>query len=170
MPSPLLPASLSKSAQKDAIPYSREALQQDLSRVRAAWEDAQASRSRDAIYGYLTAVYALVSWWAAEGQDVVRAQRAIRLRGLDVASREDPFAAIIRCTADPAKPDKRIRSKWSRVMRYAAVYKGWHQRLRWAVFSASGARGFGQNPRIETRPGPEWPRPARAPKGHTVCR
>jgi hypothetical protein len=32
-------------------------------------------------------------------------------------------SAIIRCTADPAKADKRTRSKWSRVMRYAAVYK-----------------------------------------------
>jgi alkanesulfonate monooxygenase SsuD/methylene tetrahydromethanopterin reductase-like flavin-dependent oxidoreductase (luciferase family) len=29
----------------------------------------------------------------------------------------------IRCTADPAKADKRTRSKWSRVMRYAAAYK-----------------------------------------------
>jgi hypothetical protein len=27
------------------------------------------------------------------------------------------------CTADPAKADKRTRNKWSRVMRYAAVYK-----------------------------------------------
>jgi hypothetical protein len=35
----------------------------------------------------------------------------------------DSFAAVIRCTADPAKADKRTRSKWSRVMRYAAVYK-----------------------------------------------
>jgi hypothetical protein len=30
---------------------------------------------------------------------------------------------VIRCTADPAKADKRTRSQWSRVMRYAAVYK-----------------------------------------------
>jgi hypothetical protein len=42
---------------------------------------------------------------------------------LEVYDREDPFAAVIRCTADPAKADKRTRSKWSRVMRYAAVYK-----------------------------------------------
>jgi hypothetical protein len=42
---------------------------------------------------------------------------------LEVFDREDPFAAVIRCTADPAKADKRTRSKWSRVMRYAAAYK-----------------------------------------------
>jgi hypothetical protein len=123
MPLPLLPASLSKSARKDAIPYSREALRQDLARVRVAWEDAQSSRNRDAIYGYLAAVYSLVTWWAAEGQDVVRARLAVRLSGLDVIAREEPFAAVIRCTADPAKADKRTRSKWSRVMRYAAAYK-----------------------------------------------
>jgi hypothetical protein len=81
------------------------------------------NRNRDAIYGYLTAVYALVTWWAAEGQYLVRAQRGVRLSGLDVFTQEDPFAAIIRCTANPAKADKRARSKWSRMMRYAAMYK-----------------------------------------------
>jgi hypothetical protein len=45
------------------------------------------------------------------------------LQRLEVSEREDPFAAIVRCTADPAKADNRTRSKWSRVMRYAAVYK-----------------------------------------------
>ena len=123
MTSPLLSASLSQYVRKDAIPYSAEAMRQDLTRVRVAWEEAQSSRNRDAIYGYLTAVYALVAWWAAEGQDSARAQRAVRLRGLDVIAKEDPFAAIIRCTADPAKADKRTRSKWSRVMRYAAEHK-----------------------------------------------
>jgi hypothetical protein len=47
----------------------------------------------------------------------------LRLQRLEVSDREDPFAAIIRCTADPAKADKRTRSKWSRAMRYAAAYK-----------------------------------------------
>ena len=108
---------------KATIPYSVEALRHDLQRVRGAWEDCQANRDRNAIYAYLTAVYGLVAWWTAEGRDVDRARRALRLRRLEVSDREDPFAAIIRCTADPAKADKRTRSKWSRVMRYAAAYK-----------------------------------------------
>jgi hypothetical protein len=33
------------------------------------------------------------------------------------------LAAVIVCTADPAKADKRTRSKWSRIMRYSAAYK-----------------------------------------------
>jgi hypothetical protein len=108
---------------KEAVPYSSAALRQDLERLRTAWDDCQATRDRDAIYGYLTAVYALVAWWMAEGREIDRARRALRLQRLKVSDREDPFAAIIRCTADPAKADKRTRSKWSRLMRYAAVCK-----------------------------------------------
>jgi hypothetical protein len=112
----------SRSA-KEAIPYSSAALRQDLERLRGVWEDCQASRDRSAIYGYLAAVYGLVAWWTAEGQDLDRAHRALRSQRLDISDREDPFAAIIRCTADPAKADKRTRSKWSRALRYAAAYK-----------------------------------------------
>jgi hypothetical protein len=108
---------------KEAIRYSLAALRQDLDRLRNTWDDCQASRDRNAIYAYLNAVYGLVAWWAAEGQDLDRSRRALRSRCLDASGREDPFAAIIRCTADPAKADKRTRSKWSRVMRYATVYK-----------------------------------------------
>jgi hypothetical protein len=36
---------------------------------------------------------------------------------------EDIYAAIIRCTADPARAEKRTRSKWSRVLRYAKMEK-----------------------------------------------
>jgi hypothetical protein len=42
---------------KEAIPYSSAALRQDLERLRGIWDDCQTSRNRDAIYGYLTAVY-----------------------------------------------------------------------------------------------------------------
>jgi hypothetical protein len=77
----------------------------------------------NAIYAYLNAVYELVAWWTAEGREVDRARRALSLRRLNVSDREDPFAAIIRCTANPSRADKRTRSKWSRVMRYAAACK-----------------------------------------------
>jgi hypothetical protein len=67
---------------KEAIPYSSDALRQDLERLRNAWEDVQCSRDRNAIYGYLSAVYGLVAWWAAEGRDLDRGRRAVRLRAL----------------------------------------------------------------------------------------
>jgi hypothetical protein len=110
-------------AKRDSIPYSTEALRQDLDRVRTAWAKCQRRRRRDAIYRYLNAVFELVAWWAAEGREVERARRALRSRLLDISEREDPFAAIIRCTADPRRVDKRTRSKWSRLMRYAALCK-----------------------------------------------
>jgi hypothetical protein len=107
----------------EPIPYSTEALRQDLDRVRNAWAKCQRRRRRDAIYTYLSAVYNLVTWWAAEGRDMERARRALRTRLLVTAEREDPFAAIIRCTAHSDKVDSRTRSKWSRVMRYATAIK-----------------------------------------------
>jgi hypothetical protein len=91
--------------------------------VHDAWDDCQADRRRDAIYGYLEAVYDLVSWWSAEKCEVERARQALRLRGLLPLLREDVYAAIIRCTADPARADKPTRSKWSRVLRYAEMHK-----------------------------------------------
>jgi hypothetical protein len=112
---------------RETIPYSSAALRQDLERLRDVWEDCQATRDRNAIYGYLTAVYGLVAWWIAEGREADRARRALHLQRLAVSDREDPFASIIRCTADPAKADERTRSKWSRLMRYAAAYKFGHR-------------------------------------------
>jgi hypothetical protein len=100
-----------------------EALRQDLLRVRNAWEESQGKRERDAIYIYLTAVFDLVAWWTAEGRAVERAQKALRLNNIRPSDHDEPLAAIIRCTADPSKVDKRTRSKWSRVLRYALASK-----------------------------------------------
>ena len=112
-----------KCSAKEPVPYCKEALRQDLTRVRIAWEDCQMNRNRNAIYGYLSAVFDLVMWWAAEDRPITRARWTLRLQGADSPTTDEPFAAIILCTADPKKVDKRTRSKWSRVLRYAAEYK-----------------------------------------------
>jgi hypothetical protein len=113
----------------DPIPYSREALRQDLTRVRIAWEECQASRARNAIYGYLSAVFDLVMWWAVEDRAISRARWTLQLQHLDLPTTDEPFAMVIFCTADPNKVDKRTRSKWSRVLRYAAEYKSYSEPL-----------------------------------------
>ena len=118
-----LASSRVKEPIQDKLPYGTQALRQDLLRVRNAWEECQASRKRDAIYTYLAAVFELVAWWMAENRALERAQKALRLRHITPLDQEEPFAAIIRCTADPAKVDKRTRSKWSRALRYAQAYK-----------------------------------------------
>jgi hypothetical protein len=107
-----------KTSVGDDIPYTDQALKQDLLRIRNAWDDSQARRERDAIYIYLTAVFELVAWWMAENYALERAQRALRLRRIIPTDHDEPFAAIIRCTADPSKVDKRTRSKWSRALRW----------------------------------------------------
>jgi hypothetical protein len=112
-----------KTSARNNIPYTDEALKQDLLRVRNAWDGSQARRERDAIYIYLTAVFELVAWWAAEHRAIERAQKALRLRHITPSDHDEPFAAIIRCTADPAKVDKRTRSKWSRALRWALEQK-----------------------------------------------
>src|SRR5438067_737126 len=94
---------------QDGVPYTTQALRQDLLRVRNAWDECQAHRERDAIYSYLTAVFDLVAWWAAEGRAVSRARWALRLQGMDVSTTEEPFAMVILSTADRQKVDKRTR-------------------------------------------------------------
>src|SRR5260370_24857211 len=112
-----------KAAVQDDIQYTDQELKQALLRIRNAWDECQASRDRDAIYTYLTAVFELVAWWSAENRALQCAQKALRLRHITPFDHEEPFGAIIRCTADPTKVDKRTRSKWSRALRYALAYK-----------------------------------------------
>jgi hypothetical protein len=112
-----------KKPVRDDVPYTTEALKQDLLRLQIAWDDCQASRARDAIYGYLSAVFNLVAWWTAENSALKRAQKALRLRHINPFENEETFAVVIRCTADREKVDKRTRSKWSRALRYALVQK-----------------------------------------------
>ena len=97
-------------------------------RQKNEWKTVQASRKRDAIYGYLTAVFEVVTLWAEEGRAVDRAHRALHLRGHSVREPE-PFAAVILCTSDPDKVDDRTRSKGSRVLRYAAACKDMNEPL-----------------------------------------
>jgi len=95
----------------------------------------------NAIYGYLSAVYGVVAWWTAEGQELDRGRQSLGVNGLPRSDREDVFAAIIRCTADPAKADNRTRSKWSRAMRYAVAYKAGSEPLGQFIKCKGGING-----------------------------
>jgi hypothetical protein len=77
-----LTSSRLKEPIQDDVPYTTQALREDLRRVRNAWDECQAQRDRDAIYGYLTAVFNLVAWWKAEGRAISRARWALRLQKL----------------------------------------------------------------------------------------
>jgi hypothetical protein len=105
------------------VAFSPEALRANLKRLQDEWDNYQASRDRDGIYRYLDSVFQLVEWWSHERKDKEYAQRALQLQRPPVPNIADPFAVIIFCTADLQKVDFKMRSKWARVLRYAAVYK-----------------------------------------------
>ena len=86
--------------------------------------------ARDAVYGYLTGVFELVTWWNQERKAVNRARRALQLRRYYLLREPEPFAAVILCTADRDQVDDRTRSKWSRALRYAAEFKDLDEPLR----------------------------------------
>jgi hypothetical protein len=112
-----------KGREPNTISFSTEALLSNLLRLQNEWEVVQASRDRAAIYGYLAAVFETVMVWAKEGKAVKRAYRVLHLRGHKLVREPEPFAAVILCTSDPNTVDDRTRSKWSRVLRYAAEFK-----------------------------------------------
>src|ERR1700731_3158969 len=118
------------SREPNIIPFSTEALQANLLRLQNEWETVQVNHDRGAIYQYLTAVFELVMWWANEDRAVTYAHQALPLRGHNSVREPEPFAAVILCTADRDKVDERTRSKWSRVLRYAAEFKSLDEPLR----------------------------------------
>jgi hypothetical protein len=108
-----------------------EALKANLLRLEGVWEDYQQQRDRDAVYSYLSAVFELVSWWRHEGRAVEYAAKVLRIKGYQSADREpEPFATVIFATSDPSRVDDKTRSKWSRVLRYAAECKDCDQDLQ----------------------------------------
>ena len=113
-----------------SIPFTMEAMKANLLRLQNEWDAVQASRDRDAIYRYLSAVFELVEWWDQEGKAVNRAYRALHQRGYPSVREPEPFAALILCTSDPVKVDDRTRSKWSRALRFAAKNKDLDEPLR----------------------------------------
>ena len=116
------------TCEPNAIPFSTEALKANLLQLQNEWETVQASRDRNAIYRYLSAVFELVTWWDREDRAVKRAYRALHLRGHQSVRQPEPFAAVIFCTADRDKVDDRTRSKWSRVMGTLRNIRTWMSR------------------------------------------
>ena len=141
-----------KTPVRDDIPYTTQALRQDLLRVRTAWDDCQANRDRDAIYTYLSAVFDLVMWWAAEGRAISRARWALRLQGAELTShrrtvcchhlvhrrsKESGQANAIQVVARAA-----VRSGVQDERRTAGRVrsaKGWHQQMCGAIYPISRA-------------------------------
>ena len=97
-------------------------LRRRLAMVSDAFDEFQESRVRDAIYGYLKAVFALVVDCKGRRKTKRLLQRTFQFAGLPFDKSADPFAAVIRCTSERRLDCKSI-SKYSRALRYAARCK-----------------------------------------------
>ena len=101
------------------VAYPDISLKQDIKRLHELWHKVQADRSRDRVYDFLTATLELIEWWAVERRAVERAERALRITGLLVPKKADPFAAVIVASVSPDRLDRRKTIKYARVLRLA---------------------------------------------------
>ena len=124
-----------------------------LERISRAWEDFQASRTRDAVYGHLDAVFAIVEHYRVRRRTKRLLRRASKFSGLPFDKRADPFTALIRCTSADEVDNKTI-SKWARALRYVAHCNVPRTRLKAFMKEVGGinacadlyARYFGRAP------------------------
>ena len=125
-----------------------------LERISIAWDDFQASRTRDAVYGYLDAVFAIVEHYRVRRRTKRLLRRAAKFSGLPLENNADPFTAVIRCTSGNGVDSKTI-SKWARALRYVARCKVPPTQLKTFMKEAGGvnacadlyARYFGRRAR-----------------------
>lgn len=121
----LAPAVMNKTTPSPKTEYrskseaSKTYVRRRLESVRDAWKAFQASRARDAVYGYLVAVFAIVERYKGRRKTKKLLRRVCKVRGLPVDENADPFATVIRCTCDAMLDNKTI-SKWARALRYVA--------------------------------------------------
>ena len=108
-----------------------------LEKVAHAWDAFQASRARDAVYGYLTPVFATVMHYKVRRKTKKLLWRAFRLAGAPILKHADPFSAVIRCTSGDQADSKTI-SKWARALRYVAQCKKPRTRLKTFMKGAGG--------------------------------
>ena len=112
-------------------------IRQRLEKIRDAWEDFQANRNRDAVYGYLEAVFAIVSHYKTRRTTNKLLKHAFKFASLPLDKAADPFTAIIRCTCADLADSKAI-SKWARALRYVLRCKAPEIRLKMFMKEARG--------------------------------
>jgi hypothetical protein len=124
-----MPVTVCRSDHKARGENPQDQLKRRLMKVSDAFDEFQESRVRDAVYGYLRAVFALVVDHKGRRRTKRLLRRAFQFAGLPVDKNADPFAAVIRCTCERNVDNKTV-SKWARALRYAAYCKVPRTRLR----------------------------------------
>jgi hypothetical protein len=110
----------------------------ELAEMDRAWRRYQSTNDRDAVYIYLAAVFGIVMRWRRLDCAMKESRMALRLHPNPPQMKPEPFGIVIFCTADSKIVDAKTRSKWSRVLRYAARVKPPGQRLTDFIKSNGG--------------------------------
>jgi hypothetical protein len=129
-----------------------------LEKVSNAWDEFQASRARDTVYGYLEAVFGIVDHYRTRRRTNKLLRHAFEFADQPLDKNADPFTAVIRCTCNGQADNKTI-SKWARALRYAGLCRKPETRLKAFMKEAGGvnacanlyARYFGRARRGSVR-------------------
>jgi hypothetical protein len=112
------------------VSKSHSTISGELAHARRAWVRYRSTRQRDAVYGYLNAVFEIVRHWETQQRAKVSSRQAlVATRQRRVVRIDEPFATVIFCTSDPEIADAKTGSKRSRVLRFARRAKPGNQRL-----------------------------------------
>jgi hypothetical protein len=132
-----VPRATSRSTHKlrDNTPKAR--LRRWLEKIRDAWDQFQASRARDAVYGYLEAVFAIVEHYKVRRRTNKLLRHAFKFADQPLDKNANPFTAVIRCTCNDSI-DRKTISKWARALRYARRRKKPEMRLKTFMKDAGG--------------------------------
>jgi len=123
-----------------SVEKPKKSLRQRLGGVCDAWDNFQESRDRDAVYGYLKAVFSIVKNYSGRRRTKRLIRHAFKFAGLPIDKNADPFAVVIRCTCD-GKADNKTISKWSRALRYVARVKKLRHQLTTFMKNRGGVNG-----------------------------
>jgi hypothetical protein len=117
----------------------QEAIERQFAQARKAWLRYQSTRQRDAVYGYLSAVFDIVRRWKMLGHSKICSLHALTATKNSGAIRtRDPYSIVLFLTSDARIIDARTRSKWSRVLRYSDRRKPSTQELDAFIKSRGG--------------------------------
>jgi hypothetical protein len=114
-----IPIGMARSRRKTLHSSSSTRIRRRLEKIRDSWDVFQASRARDAVYGYLEAVFEIVVHYKVRRKTKKLLRQAFKFADLTFDKTADPFTTIIRCTCVDCADDKTI-SKWARALRYVA--------------------------------------------------
>jgi hypothetical protein len=117
-----LPRALCQLRHEASRETPKARLRRRLEKIRDAWDDFQASRARDAVYGYLEAVFAIVEHYKVRRRTKKLLRHAFKFADQPLHKNANPFTAVIRCTCGGAADNKTV-SKWARALRYVARCK-----------------------------------------------